>query len=599
MSVEDFREGDDSGQEPATVKISPEDQAAEDNAMWMPGPGDTDGMGGSPKTPARAEIEKVVPPEGSHPEFLVLGASKKEDYDHIPGVQASEVLFGGGVSKERAHRLTEIWKLGSPSPGESDEIARRQAALWAAIKEAAPNVTIDDDRAATRQNVAAGLGYLSGIKGENEEEPSEKEPEEAASNAPPRPPEKDSQDAAEHLDNGSHLPVEDKPDEEQSSHNHPDGGDKTGTARTERPEERRPDLSVAVTEEPSTPIHKPEKASPTNESQVTTSGRRPADSNGGFQLPFPLRTETAWAPRSDKYREENSLGSDQVRPAHDRRFDGPARLAHLKGENIQTKGFENPKQLKEAREQIAAIGYPLDHIKQLTRKENDKGRENVLASWGNGEFTIHDLHNKQIPEKRLATIGHESAHMCSPLKEENVAMYGGEEGRAVAREYLEKATQQAIVTGVHLNAYHKHILAGYKDTTARLEADLSNGTMDRATYHREKAEAERKIHEETWAILNEKALTDRAGLAQVQERQQRKMDDLNRAARAKGRSPVGEKVDLLSSGNKASGVDVHMITLLEGVNNLSDLRTRVTDLKRSFYPGGSYSKSREGRGITT
>jgi len=240
-----------------------------------------------------------------------------------------------------------------------------------------------------------------------------------------------------------------------------------------------------------------------------------------------------------------------------------AREAHVRAA-LRPETFRDGNTTPEwAAERIIDVGLPVDRIKAITLERNKKGRETVLGSWGIGEknkgvYSVYELLQRQIPEKQLGTIAHESGHANSPFRNENAFLFGSEEARAEAARFAEAAAQQTIDSQRFLNNYHK-------DLYARMIA----GDITRATFN-----------EETWAITTELALTNRKHLQQVQEAQHASID---RRMKSKLVAEDYKKVTLISGANVA-GVDKALIALLDGVEDLDGLVAHVDGLKAKFYP---------------
>lgn len=272
-----------------------------------------------------------------------------------------------------------------------------------------------------------------------------------------------------------------------------------------------------------------------------------------------------------------------------------ARLQQLEG--LPHTGFTTS-EIRQVRAQIAALGYPVDNFRQFIHKHNERGNENTIASWlghGHGEFTVYDLYGRQIPEKRLGTLGHETAHANSPLKPENEAVFGGKDGQLEAARYIERVAQQSLETGVHLNGYHQYLMKEYKTTTDKLRVSLDSGELSDREHAAAQAEANRKYHEETWAIMNEMALTNRNGLAEVEARQFKALEDL---ARRRGEGNAPDRVALLSDPPserdpqpQTYGIDRWLIHLIDGVNNQQELVQHVATLKQRFYGAANNEKA--------
>lgn len=99
--------------------------------------------------------------------------------------------------------------------------------------------------------------------------------------------------------------------------------------------------------------------------------------------------------------------------------------------------------------------------------------------------------------------------------------------------------------------------------------------------------ADMLFREETFAIMNEMALTKRSQLENVQQRQHAKIVDINRK-NARQNKELIEPVTLLTTaqrrGATSEGIDTYMIKLLIGINNFDDLKNHIQTLKRKFYP---------------
>lgn len=272
-----------------------------------------------------------------------------------------------------------------------------------------------------------------------------------------------------------------------------------------------------------------------------------------------------------------------------------ARLKQL--ERLPHTGFTS-QEITQVRAQIAALGYPVDNFRQFNHKQNERGTEDTIASWlghGHGEFTVYDLYHKMIPEKRLGTLGHETAHANSPLKPENEAVFGGQEGQFEAAQYIERVAQQSLETGVHLNGYHKYLMDEHKTNVGNLWNAFEDGEIDGEQFNAAHAEASRKFKEETWAIMNEMALTNRNGLAEVEARQFKALEDLTRQH---GEEKVPARIALISDAPterdpdpQTHGIDRWLIHLIDGVNNQQELVQHVATLKQRFYGAANNEKA--------
>ncbi len=239
------------------------------------------------------------------------------------------------------------------------------------------------------------------------------------------------------------------------------------------------------------------------------------------------------------------------------------RQAHL--EYLPAYGF-TPEQHAQTISEIVDIGLPVNNLQSLARKPNIRGEETHLGSWWShfGEFSLYDLLDRKFPEQRVETIAHESMHANTPLAKENDHLFGGEVERLDAEEHVLAVADQSLSTGIHLDGYHKALMDKYR-----------RGDIDRDTFN-----------EETSAIMAEMALTNRAGLEDVQARQHKAVDDKNRISALQGR-PTDQKVDLITidggEDSQLTGVDKTLVKLLEGVSTYSELVDHVHNLKMSLY----------------
>lgn len=240
--------------------------------------------------------------------------------------------------------------------------------------------------------------------------------------------------------------------------------------------------------------------------------------------------------------------------------------------------FESDRQREELKEQILAVGLPVDNFKKLSRRRNKGGRENTLASWGkgswnSGEFTVYELLDKQVPEKRLGTVVHENVHGASPFDRQNTFLYGSEEARAEAENAVRAVAVQSILTKKFLNGYHKWLY----DQMKLQESGIAKTGITREIFD-----------EETGSIAAELAMTNRAKLEQVEKAQHEKIDQLFDS----GELLTNKKVNLLSrvvsEGDlnfaQVSGVDNILINLVDGVENYGQLMEHIDGLKAQFYP---------------
>jgi hypothetical protein len=399
----------------------------------------------------------------------------------------------------------------------------------------------------------------------HEETPPSTDSEQLQDAAPkvPREPETPREDDSEQ----SHLPAEEPvTDERATEHsdegNHEDGDGEPTDARMAAPaprsfarEHSEPAADAFDEADPPTPASRPEV------------GREPW--NSAYDVFF------------------GPGGNGGHVPAEGRFFNKPARIEHLQQLPIE-QGKATGQQRSEAIKQIAAIGYPLDRLNKIIFRQETSRSKDTLADYtggGKGELGIYKKHYEQSDAERLATLGHELSHSCSPLKPENADLYGGKEHQAEMASFVGQVTDQSLVTGVYIDGYHKRVLEDFKKEQAAVAHALTVGTIGQASHDRILAAGLRKAREETWAILNERGITNRQLLHDVQGRQQLALEDHNRIARLNHQTER-KFVQLISNEDSATpaGIDRALVELLEGVHGLRGLRNRVAELKETFYP---------------
>lgn len=245
-----------------------------------------------------------------------------------------------------------------------------------------------------------------------------------------------------------------------------------------------------------------------------------------------------------------------------------ARREKIQG--LKKVGFNN-EQEKWIEDKLVAVALPVYNLKSLHRKENKFGSENTLGSWGYGilnygEFSVYELLDKQINEKKIGTIAHEGAHANTPFNENNTFIFGTEASREAAAKHAEKVANQTLVTKKFLNGYHKYLYEKYNSQKINLE----------------------DFQEETWAIMTELAISNRAHLKQVQEAQHGALNRLKQTGQG-----VPEKTYLISHQDQkgeviVNGVDIALINLVDGVDTLDALKEHIISLKGEFYSNNYY-----------
>jgi hypothetical protein len=264
----------------------------------------------------------------------------------------------------------------------------------------------------------------------------------------------------------------------------------------------------------------------------------------------------------------SEIPTTEIIPTTRERITGEgARRARI--ESLPGKGF-NEKQRHWINDKLVKTALPVENINSLHRRPNKLGREDWLGSWlpWHGEFSIYELLEKQVEEKKLGTVAHESGHANTPFDKENTFIFGSENAREAAAKHAIAVAEQTLITEKFINGYHNY-----------LHGKLSTGEIDRE-----------RFNEETWAIMTEMALTNRAGLEQKQEAQHRELER---------RKDAPEKVYLMSHEENGEmivdGIDVAMINLIDGVENLEDLKKHVIDMKGEFYSDDNYQQVQDRR----
>lgn len=286
-----------------------------------------------------------------------------------------------------------------------------------------------------------------------------------------------------------------------------------------------------------------------------------------------------------------------------------ARRASL--EQLDHDGFSR-REINELRGIIASSGLP---IRGLTGFVHESDRESVDANGHKGgqviasmhthgehkgRFTVHDVFYEASDEEKKATTVHEMIHNLSALRPENRDIFGeGEEGereRLAIASYVSRVAEQSLVTGVHLNGYHKHLMQEYSTREAKLQEAVSAGHLTEQEAQQQIAIARYKYTEETQAILTEMAFFKRAELGRVQEAQAKRYEDMARIAgidpnsellpasvRAHG---LPERVQLVTDpeadrGAPGVGADRIAISLLRGVGvtNHGELLRHIDNFK--------------------
>lgn len=247
----------------------------------------------------------------------------------------------------------------------------------------------------------------------------------------------------------------------------------------------------------------------------------------------------------------------------------------IKLEEAKKTGFDD-EQKKWIVEKLTAIALPVDNIKSLHKKKNKFGSENLLGTWGYGtsnygEFSIYELLDRQINEKKIGTLTHESAHANTPFEKNNTFIFGSETALENAAEHAREVADQTLVTKRFLGGYHKYLYTEFMDEKIDLET----------------------FEEETWAIMTELAFTNRAHLEQVQEAQHKSLDKLKR----KGKDTT-EKVYLIShpglrGETVIDGVDTALINLVDGVDTLDALKEHVISLKGEVYSESNFDVAKQ------
>jgi hypothetical protein len=157
-----------------------------------------------------------------------------------------------------------------------------------------------------------------------------------------------------------------------------------------------------------------------------------------------------------------------------------------------------------ARWLIEQTGIPLFTVESIGYKENKIGERGVL-----GEAEISDYRSARvrfyrdmlrIPDKRAfyAVAVHEMSHAATPFLINNDSAYGSSRKRVETALHVMRVAKQTAETQTFINPYHRFIYENY-----------AQGKVPKRVYL-----------EETHAIMNEVAATNREHLAQVDKAQQ-------------------------------------------------------------------------------
>lgn len=280
-------------------------------------------------------------------------------------------------------------------------------------------------------------------------------------------------------------------------------------------------------------------------------------------------------------------------------------------ERLDHQGFSR-NEINELRGIIASSGLPIRGLtgfvhepdRQSVDANGHKGGQVIASMHTHGEhkgrFTVHDVYYKASDEEKKATTMHEMTHNLSALRRENSDIFGeGEEGereRQAIASYVSRVAEQSLITGVHLNGYHKHLMQEFSTREAKMREAVRAGHLTEGEAQQQIDIARYKYTEETQAILTEMAFFKRAELERVQEAQGSRLDDLARIA---GKDPnsellpaslrgrgLPERVQLITDpaaehGAPGVGADRIAITLLRGVGvtNHDELLRHIDNFK--------------------
>ena len=230
-----------------------------------------------------------------------------------------------------------------------------------------------------------------------------------------------------------------------------------------------------------------------------------------------------------------------------------ANLAHLTNLNDerQVKGFTG-EQWQEVSYHLLATEYPLQNIRTITQRPNERHTHDWLASWHHRDhdLSFYDLHyegrDTRDKAETLRTAVHELGHMVSPFVPDNNNFYGNRESRYAAAYYISSVAEQSLFTGVHLTNYHKSLMEEFIAIRDKAAQALHNKTIDQTSHDNAVLVARSNFYEETGAILHEMVLANRGGLDSVEALQHRVWEKRAIRNHQVQNKPVPPKVNLLT-----------------------------------------------------
>jgi len=150
---------------------------------------------------------------------------------------------------------------------------------------------------------------------------------------------------------------------------------------------------------------------------------------------------------------------------------------------------------------------------------------------------------------------HELGHETCAFNDKNDEMFGGKEVREEAKDHAYAIAQQADITNIPLNEYHRQLLD-----------QMRSGEISVGRYFRE-----------THAIMLEMRITDNQKLLEVQKRQKRAFETA-KISDSRLKDLDFTPITGVDINGKAIGVDRTLIALIGGVENLEQLNEHLDNV---------------------
>lgn len=207
---------------------------------------------------------------------------------------------------------------------------------------------------------------------------------------------------------------------------------------------------------------------------------------------------------------------------------------------------------------IDVIGLPRKNVYRVVYEPNSTENSNWLGSfnYNKGSLTLYSrlAHVDTEDTQPMSTIFHEEIHSCTSFDGNNDELYGGEEQRETVKQYIYDVAQQAFVTDIPLNGYHKELLGKFR-----------SGEISFGRYFRE-----------TEAIMLQMRIFNEDDLKKVQERQRTKLEEL----KLTDPSLAGlEFTEMLGTERSEACADAVLTTLFEGVETREECQARIAAIR--------------------